>query len=558
MIDRNSEFFRMSKEIAVDFLQSTVIIDDFTPPRYASSEGRTLVIPTSGRRPPVGGRDQLPQAEIPTPQQNAEDVNPLNDDSSSSFDARAVISAFSKQRIVCSVINPQETERDSLPELIRNLADCADIVVIDWSLHEDEGQMATEILASILRQDATRASGRLRLLAIFTVNPAIAKIATEIKEKLERDLPNPVEEDPDGFSLSYGATRIVILAKPEYAKIPSEYHHRIVGFDQLAERLTDEFAQMTAGLVSNVVISAFSSIRKNTYRVLSRFSENLDSPYLSHRFMSPEPPDAESHLTALVAEELQALLEEANVGEHAGIRAIKAWFDAHGLPEITLDSSHKFSTQDLIKVLDKGLKYFDGLTERKRDDLERKIHKLPLSQCFQAAVNEKAESLDERFSCLTMMRSHYEGRVPSLRLGTILKPLAAKDPPFLVCVQPRCDCVRVSDKQNFPFLPLLSVPQESRFDTVLLDDGQYVRLAISRKPYDLVLIPFGSAGNDQGPVTASKVNEEYRFEDCGKKAYKWIGELRGDHALRLSDEFSSTIGRVGLDESEWLRRWAKR
>ena len=59
-----------------------------------------------------------------------------------------------------------------------------------------------------------------------------------IKEHLEKELPNPVEEDSDGFALSYGATRIVILAKPERAKIPPEYHDRIVEFDQLAERLT--------------------------------------------------------------------------------------------------------------------------------------------------------------------------------------------------------------------------------------------------------------------------------------------------------------------------------
>ena len=127
---------------------------------------------------------------------------------------------------------------------------------------------------------------------------------------------------------------------------------------------------------------------------------------------------------------------------------------------------------------------------------------------------------------------------------------------YLVCVQPRCDCVRVSGRQNFPFLPL--IPKESRFDTILIDNNEYVRLIISRKPYDLVLIPFRPSDSDLGIITAGKVNGEYHFQedDNNKRAYKWMGELRGDHALRLSDEFSSTIGRVGLDESEWLRRWA--
>ena len=466
------------------------------------------MIPTSGRKPPVGGRTKSPQAEIPSPQQDAEDINPENDYSgSSSFDARVVISAFARQRIVCSVINPQKTERDSLPELIRNLADCADIVVIDWSLHEDEGEMAMEILASILRQDATRASGRLRLLAIFTVNPAIAKIATIIKEELEKDLPDPVEEGPDGFSLSYGATRIIILAKPERTKILPEYHHRIVEFDKLAESLTDEFAAMTAGLVSNVVVSAFSNIRKNTYRVLSRFSKNLDSPYLSHRFMSPEPHDAEDYLAALVAEELRALLEEADVGEHAGLEAIRAWLDARGFSGLALDSSNTLPTEDVLAILDRGLEHFAKLPQDKKEKLDRKIHTLPLSQQFQTSVSEKAEHLDERFAHLTMMHSHYDERVPMLTLGTILKQVDVDNPLYLVCVQPRCDCVRVSGRQNFPFLPL--IPKESRFDTILIDNNEYVRLIISRKPYDLVLIPFRPSDSGLGIVTASKVNGEY-------------------------------------------------
>ena len=40
MIDRNSKFFQMSKEIAVDFLQSAVIVDDspFRSIRLQNSE----------------------------------------------------------------------------------------------------------------------------------------------------------------------------------------------------------------------------------------------------------------------------------------------------------------------------------------------------------------------------------------------------------------------------------------------------------------------------------------------------------------------------------------
>lgn len=39
--------------------------------------------------------------------------------------------------------------------------------------------------------------------------------------------------------------------------------------------------------------------------------------------------------------------------------------------------------------------------------------------------------------------------------------------------------------------------------------------------------------------------------------FKWISELKNDHAQRISNDFAAKLSRVGLDESEWLRRWAK-
>ena len=558
MIDRKSDFFRMSKEITEEFLQSTVIIDDFLFPKYLSSGDRTLDAPTPSSRPPIGDKKQIPQAETLLPRQASEDINTEIDLSSNpAFDYRVVIGAFAKKRIVCSVINPRETERDDLPELIRHLADCADIVVIDWSLHNDNGEKAMEILASILRQDETPAPGRLRLLAIYTVNPHIDRIPIDIKEHLAKELSIQAEEDSDGFALSYGATRIVILAKPERTKIQPEFHDRIVEFNQLPDRLTDEFTTMTAGLVSNVVVSAFSRIRKNTYRVLSRFSDNLDSPYLSHRFMSPEPHDAESHISALVAAELQALLEEAKIGRNAGIDAIRAWLDAISFPGFTLGyASHKqqaFSLEDVLLVLDNGLGNFNKLSNKDRNRLDEELHTKQMTLHFSNG-SEDASALDERFAAISLMRSHYDETVPVLTLGTIIKDVSGDNPSYFVCVQPRCDCVRLSSKRSFPFLPL--IPDKSWFDTVLPDDGQHIRLRVMRKPHQIKLLCFAPRATENGVIVARKEEGQFSFEDVEQHRYQWMGDLRGEHALRLSNEFASTVGRVGLDESEWLRRWA--
>ena len=74
MIDRNSDFFRMSKEIAADFLQSTVIIDDFSRPEI-SFFGRSIfgccLHQVAGHQ--YGDKTPLAQAEHSLPQQAAEE-----------------------------------------------------------------------------------------------------------------------------------------------------------------------------------------------------------------------------------------------------------------------------------------------------------------------------------------------------------------------------------------------------------------------------------------------------------------------------------------------------
>jgi hypothetical protein len=126
--------------------------------------------------------------------------------------------------------------------------------------------------------------------------------------------------------------------------------------------------------------------------------------------------------------------------------------------------------------------------------------------------------------------------------------------PTSSCVQPRCDCIRLSSKRSFPFLPLM--PDKSWFDFVLPDAGQFARLRVMRKPHQIKLVCFMPGADDSGVIVAHEEDGQLYFRDIEQTRYQWLGELRGDHALRLSNEFASTVGRVGLDESEWLRRWA--
>ena len=45
------------------------------------------------------------------------------------------------------------------------------------------------------------------------------------------------------------------------------------------------------------------------------------------------------------------------------------------------------------------------------------------------------------------------------------------------------------------------------------------------------------------------------FDKNGKFVeYVWLGDLAETHALRIVHEYLSKFGRVGVSESEWLRR----
>lgn len=320
---------------------------------------------------------------------------------------------------------------------------------------------------------------------------------------------------------------------------------------------------MTAGLVSNVVLESLAEIRRNTHRILSQFSSDLDAPYLTHRVLLFKPDEAEDLLSALVAEELQGILEDARVGSRANLEAVEAWVQAkqeagvHFTLELGTGNDEPLTIEKVIDLLRMGIQNQDwnltGLSNTKRNN----AHKLPLVRMFQPD-HPNPGSLDEKFAFITTMRACYEHYVPRLTLGTILK--TGSDPiySYWVCIQPRCDCVRMDSVRAFPFLPLKQAGEAGKFNIVLNEGDAYIRLLFSEKPYDIRLIRFRPRKRDKGVVTAKRDGDTFYFQSTGNCKYTWIGELRQEQVQRLSNQFAAAVSRVGLDESEWLRLWATR
>lgn len=113
----------------------------------------------------------------------------------------------------------------------------------------------------------------------------------------------------------------------------------------------------------------------------------------------------------------------------------------------------------------------------------------------------------------------------------------------------------------FPLLPLevvmggdrtpgdLTVPDSRRADG-------YVRLRVVPKPLGIVMREFKACS--AGTVQVRWYRNVGRFAEAkvkGRgKSWRWVGDLKTDHAQRVVERLSSEFSRVGLEEAEVLRQ----
>ena len=516
MLDRSSKFFLLSKEIAESFLQTTVIVDD-----QASFGNETKDVPAKVSKltnPNRGRTKSTPLPSLITP-------SSVDDQGSAhQLDAKVVIDSFANKGIVCSVLKPDVTDKQQILPTVEKLAICTDIFIVDWDLCEDSGTQTLKLIKSITKSSLTP-NRKLRLIVVYTGEPGIVgiskKIRTALLEPVGSTRAQDLREEDNGFAFITSSTRIVVFAKPHTSRIPQHLEDRKVDFHKLVERVIEEFTLMTAGLVSNLVLHSLAAIRNNTHRILGRFGAELDPAYLTHRALQLYPEDAEEHLLPLMMGELQALLQGTNVSENMNFDAVKSWCEAHHTAPFRL--TIPTSKGDEEKILEQPA--IDDLLSRGLEGLssylsKSKASKAALTKMFQPAGNVATE-LDERFAVITTHRTFYKEGERIMTLGTVVKcKPRGKPASYYVCVQPRCDSVRLKKPRAFPFLPLVSPDNIEEFDTILIDDDKYIRLKVSKKPYDLHLITFDSLASDNGSIISVK----HVFTDINKKKYTWMGE----------------------------------
>ena len=535
-----------SRTVAEHFIQNVVIFDD-------------LAEFGSGAEEPVGGLN-VPTFEEPASIEPDSDPPVESDESEQDaggipLDAKAVIDRFAELGSVCAVLRPAQGE-DFLPKVTR-AANRADIVVLDWKIGDSYGEDTLNIIRQILQADSN--SERLRLLAIYTGEPGLQEIATRVKAVIDEFYDGLELKTSGEFCISKGPVRAVVLAKESTAdSTQGDAVGQVVHEIGLADRLIDEFAIMSKGLLRNVTLEGLAALRDQVYRLLSKFDTILDPAYLGHRLLLPHPRDAEDHIVEALGAELLSLLEDAKPGKQANLQAVREWLTEATGQGLNLAVPMPFpkgtgTTLDgWVALLDKGAQDANARRGISKKSLEKKS--------TQAFAEDEPDSLESnrRLAALFSLKTRYSGDSPRLTLGTILCRKLGTALSYFLCLQPKCDSVRLGAETGFPLLPLAIRSEHQQFNLVVnVGANRWKHFQITPKPTALTVHSFRPGPNPPGEVVALSRLGKFYFTDTGGAVYWWIAEMKDEHALKVAGEMASALARPGPNDAEWLRLASK-
>jgi hypothetical protein len=556
--DAYKKFRDYSQGIAASFLQTVIVVDDKTEiaPKEKESIAKkdaTIIVP--GRKSVVK-------------------IDPILEDDEA-LPIKVLNEAFAQRGIVCGFLNPSNTgsDRETIIQAAEKAAKRADIVVLDWKMEgndaeKKDGFTAKRIISEILKNDTQgndffQSKGRLRLIAIYSQTPNLADIIDNIETTLNTGtaIDQQFKKEND-FTLVHESTRICAFRKSGgTTKLDRTYNVK-----ELTGILIEEFSLLTEGLLSNVAIGALSALRLNTHKILQKFNPKLDAAYLTHRALSNPVEETQSHPIALLASEMHDVLEGNDIVSSVSTEQIKLWIESlparmtmqstisritpEQLPEFLVDvvTNGVHKDTDLSQTSQNWKSFIDSYRGPQSKDSSSKITNLMLP-------DSSGNIRDKEFSILTTIRSHYNEPAPYLTMGSVIAIRTDVGSKYLFCAQPVCDCVRIKNARKFPFLKLEH--KTGKFDFVINDNNKYVELKVNLKPYEVETITFSPL---EGFIKAEKVGNEWVFRgtDATGNAVEcfWIADLKFAHAQRVAERFGGEMSRVGLTESEWLRRMA--
>ncbi|MCY4583985.1 MAG: response regulator receiver domain [Chloroflexi bacterium] len=508
---------QIAEELASDFLLTAVVVDDEVTYSDATlpKPGETLQVPTLW--------EEVSQHATTARTDRRHDLN-----------ARTLTDEFAELGLVCSVL-PLD-EEGKAESRIRSMSRRSDVIVLDWMVRGNPGDFAIRLIKNIIADDAD--PDWLRLIAIYTAEVKLDEIAQAIAEA--------INVEAEGSTVTHQSLRVRVFSKREYPE------------ENLPEEIIREFARMIDGLLPTTAVAGLAELRKRTYRLIGRFSRDLDAAYWGQRMALIEnPAEAEQHLEHALSGEIQSLLEDCLIGQYAGLDACRAWvtdFEASGgnLTErvrLTGDAATQDIVEFVCELLNYGRSYREG-----EHNLASNTGWKRCTRLFTRS-DEDAECSNQRFAALLALKHHHGEPPPRLWSGTILAEDGDLGTSYWLCVQPRCDSTGLSGSTRFPLLPLhqeSTTGMNALDSSIFSDQGTWHKVKVSR---DLGGIRIITCNPDQGRREVIAIRENgtyYLYHSDGK--FRWVGELKAETAQRAANKLAAQAARVGVAESIWLTK----
>ena len=483
-----------------------------------------------------------------------------NDITNNAFSALDVSNVFAQSGKICAIYAPKSISDVNSYNTILNKAD---VVILDWYLDikkeenqvedpdadadndDPRGEFTLKLISDLLSQ-----TGMLKLLIVYTGETDLFEITNSIYQKLDQHSFH--KGDCVIQSLN---SKILVRAKSQnsetqFAHNP-ELKDKIVSYESLPTLIVEEFADMTNGLLSNFALSSISTIRNNTSKILGSFSPKLDPAYLGHRVNLSNPSDAKELLVQLFGDAIAELIGNENIDT-------KTWVE---------NWIHNRIEEKIINLVGKNLtvnkEILCKIISADSPDLNEKIAsvtKISLgkkvskcaSQLFQYG-DIQIEDSDISFAKLTHHKNIFlpQQKRPMLTLGTIIKRITSNL--YYICIQQRCDSVRIQGERRFLFLPLEQ--NEACYSIIVSKESKF---RINESSYALKTIKFRANNDEQEIYAVKNDNGKYLFTSIHQEQYEWVVDLKEMHAQSIVNNYCARLSRVGLNKSEWLRLSAKK
>jgi hypothetical protein len=534
-------FIERSQEIVRDYLSSVAFIDDriFTNREISKPSSSSEIVDASTRRK---ASFKNVSAEVIEREE-------------AGFDTNKLVTAFAMNGMHCALCQyTQDSQLHSFKKLLAK----SDVSIVDWELEKGNTDIAKDIIRTLLEKDK-ETSPALRMIVIYTNSRNINEIIPDhISGLAATAYPDLTIEQKDQ-SLIVGHTKLTVIDK---GKVEEE---------DLPETIIQEFTELTAGIISNATLKSISLLKGKCHNLLGILNKNIDPGLLAHKSLLPNPADFSTYVQELIKSEVGCLIESEEVSETLSDEMLAKWIEANfnknepviSINEIKYVLKHDIAKSILINGIEKDRVLKAILDTQKKNKTIPSKERKEIGKGMKSIIHtemtsvfnpngQSNEEINCNISCLNSFKHNTAlGLRPKLGFGTIIRDNSKN---YWLCMQPKCDCVRINRPTKFFFLQLRVADKNEKFDLVMKSSKEYLKLIVVQKIVKAKQFEFANSLDTDVVLALKNDNEDFYVEDTSQNKYTWCGELKTEYAQRISNNFAAQLSRVGMEEYEWLRR----